>query len=315
MSLRSLGTSSLQISPIVFGGNVFGWTVDESASFALLDALADAGINSVDSADVYSAWVPGNSGGESEEIIGRWFQRSGKRDSVVIATKVGGMPDRPGLSRKNILRAAEDSLRRLRTDHIDLYYSHRDDAETPQEETLGAYQTLIEQGKVRAIAASNFSGARLREAAEISARTGLPAYAAVQPEYNLYDRADYETDLAPVVADLKLGVVTYRPLASGFLSGKYRSEADLGKSPRGARTVPKYLNPRGLGILSALDAVADKHTVSPATVAVAWQLTRPGITAPIASATSVEQLRELGAAAQLILDEEDVRALEQASAG
>ncbi|WP_026343544.1 aldo/keto reductase [Nocardia sp. BMG111209] len=315
MSLRPLGTSSLQVSPIVFGGNVFGWTVDESASFALLDALADAGINSVDSADVYSAWVPGNSGGESEEIIGRWLQRSGKRDSIVIATKVGGMPTRPGLSRANILRAAEDSLRRLRTDHIDLYYSHRDDADTPQEETLGAYQTLIEQGKVRVIAASNFSGARLREAAEISARTGLPAYAAIQPEYNLYDRSDYETDLEPVATDLKLGVVTYRPLASGFLTGKYRSEADLGKSPRGERTVPKYLNPRGLGILAALDAVADKHTVAPATVAVAWQLTRPGITAPIASATSIEQLRELGAAAQLSLDAEDVRALEQASAG
>jgi aryl-alcohol dehydrogenase (NADP+) len=315
MSLRPLGTSSLQLSPIMFGGNVFGWTTDESTSFALLDALADAGINSVDSADVYSAWVPGNSGGESESVIGRWLERTGKRDSLVIATKVGGMPTRPGLSRENILRAAEDSLRRLRTDHIDLYYSHRDDADVPQEETLGAYQTLIEQGKVRVIAASNFSAARLREAAEISARTGLPAYQAIQPEYNLYARADYETELEPVVTELKLGVVTYRPLASGFLTGKYRSEADLGKSPRGQRGISQYLDPRGLGILAALDAVADKHGVTPATVAVAWQLTRPGITAPIASATSVEQLSELGAAARTRLDAEDLRLLDEASAG
>ncbi|MCX4093909.1 aldo/keto reductase [Nocardia sp. alder85J] len=315
MSLRPLGTSSLEVSPIVFGGNVFGWTVDESASFALLDALADVGINSVDSADGYSVWVPGNSGGESETIIGRWLQRSGKRDSVVVATKVGMLPTRPGLSRDNILRAAEDSLRRLQTDYIDLYYSHRDDAEVPQEETLGAYQTLIEQGKVRVIGASNFSADRLRSAAAISADSGLPAYQVIQPEYSLYARADYETGLEQVVTDLKLGVVTYRPLASGFLTGKYRSEADLGKSPRGQRGVAKYLEPRGLRILSALDAVADKHRVSQAAVAIGWQLTRPGITAPIASATSVEQLRELGVAAQLTLDVADLSLLAEASAG
>ncbi|MBE0630876.1 MAG: aldo/keto reductase, partial [Burkholderia vietnamiensis] len=240
MALRTLGTSDIQVSPLAFGGNVFGWTVDENASFALLDALADTGINFIDTADVYSAWAPGNRGGESETIIGKWLKRSGKRERVVIATKVGMLKARDGLSRDNILKAADDSLRRLQTDYIDLYFSHRDLADTPLEETLGAYQTLIDAGKVRIIGASNYSGARLREAADISTRHRLPAYQVIQPEYNLVDRAEYERDLEPVVRELKLGVVNYYALASGFLSGKYRSEADLKKSVSGDR-VAGYL--------------------------------------------------------------------------
>lgn len=314
MALRSLGTSTIQVSPLVFGGNVFGWTADENTSFSLLDALADAGINFIDTADVYSAWVPGNQGGESETIIGKWLKRSGKRDQVVIATKVGLLETRAGLSRENILKAADDSLRRLQTDYIDLYFSHRDLADTaPLEETLGAYQTLIEQGKVRIIGASNYSGARLREAAELSRRTGLPAYQVIQPEYNLYDREAYERDLEPAATELRLGVVTYYALASGFLSGKYRSEADLKKSARGRR-VEQYLNPRGLRILAALDAVAAKHGSTQTSVALAWQMARPSVTAPIASATSLEQLSALGAAIRLQLDAHDIRQLDDASA-
>lgn len=314
MALRSLGTSTIQVSPLVFGGNVFGWTADENTSFSLLDALADAGINFIDTADVYSAWVPGNKGGESETIIGKWLKRSGKRDQVVIATKVGLLETRAGLSRENILKAADDSLRRLQTDYIDLYFSHRDLADTaPLEETLGAYQTLIEQGKVRIIGASNYSGARLREAAELSRRTGLPAYQVIQPEYNLYDREAYERDLEPAATELRLGVVTYYALASGFLSGKYRSEADLKKSARGRR-VEQYLNPRGLRILAALDVVAAKHGSTQTSVALAWQMARPSVTAPIASATSLEQLSALGAAIRLQLDAHDIRQLDDASA-
>lgn len=314
MALRSLGTSTIQVSPIVFGGNVFGWTADESTSFSLLDALADHGINFIDTADVYSAWVPGNQGGESETIIGKWLKRSGKREQVVIATKVGLLEARAGLSRENILKAVDDSLRRLQTDYIDLYFSHRDFPDSASlEETLGAYQTLIEAGKIRIIGASNYSGARLREAVAISARDGLPAYQVIQPEYNLYDRAEYERDLEPVVTELKLGVVNYYALASGFLSGKYRSEADFGKSRRGER-VAKYLDARGLRILDALDAVARKHDSTPASVALAWQIARPSITAPIASATSIDQLKTLGAAIRLALDADDVRQLDAASA-
>lgn len=314
MALRSLGTSSIQVSPLVFGGNVFGWTIDEATSFSLLDALADQGINFIDTADVYSAWVDGNQGGESETIIGKWLKRSGKRQSVILATKVGMLAARPGLSRDNILKAADDSLRRLQTDYIDLYFSHRDFADTASiEETLGAYQTLIEAGKVRIIGASNFTGARLREAAEISKRDGLPAYQVIQPEYNLYDRAEYERDLEPVVKELSLGVVNYYALASGFLSGKYRSAADLKKSKRGQK-VEKYLDDRGLRILAALDEVAEKHNTSLTAVALAWQIARPSITAPIASATSLEQLEALGAAVRLQLAPEDIHALDKASA-
>ncbi|KUY84691.1 aldo/keto reductase [Burkholderia cepacia] len=314
MAHRPLGTSNIQVSPLAFGGNVFGWTVDENTSFALLDALADTGINFIDTADVYSAWVPGNHGGESETIIGKWLKRSGKREQVVIATKVGLLAARAGLSKVNILKAVDDSLRRLQTDYIDLYFSHRDLADTaPLEETLGAYQTLIEAGKVRIIGASNYSGARLREAAAISARDGLPAYQVIQPEYNLLDRADYERDLEPVVRDLKLGVVNYYALASGFLSGKYRSEADLKKSVRGDR-VAGYLNERGLRILAALDAVAAKHGTQPAAIALAWQIARPTITAPIASATSLAQLESLGDAIRVTLDQDDIRRIDEASA-
>ncbi|MGK8209161.1 aldo/keto reductase [Burkholderia cenocepacia] len=313
MALRTLGTSDIQVSPLAFGGNVFGWTADENTSFSLLDALADTGINFIDTADVYSAWVPGNSGGESETIIGKWLKRSGKRDQVVIATKVGMLGARAGLSKDNILNAVDDSLRRLQTDHIDLYFSHRDFPDTPLEETLGAYQTLIDAGKVRIIGASNYSGARLREAAEISRRDGLPAYQVIQPEYNLINRAEYERDLEPVVRDLKLGVVNYYALASGFLSGKYRSEADLKKSVRGDR-VAGYLNDRGLRILAALDAVADKHGTQPAAIALAWQIARPTITAPIASATSLAQLALLGEAIRVQLDQDDIRKIDEASA-
>ncbi|WP_342705545.1 aldo/keto reductase [Burkholderia arboris] len=314
MAHRTLGTSTIQVSPLAFGGNVFGWTVDEHASFALLDALADTGINFIDTADVYSAWVPGNSGGESETIIGKWLKRSGKREQVVIATKVGLLAARAGLSKGNVLKAVDDSLRRLQTDYIDLYFSHRDLADTaPLEETLGAYQALIDAGKVRIIGASNYSGARLREAAAISQRDGLPAYQVIQPEYNLIDRADYERDLEPVVRDLKLGVVNYYALASGFLSGKYRSEADLKKSVRGDR-VAGYLNERGLRILAALDAVSEKHRTQPAAIALAWQIARPTITAPIASATSLAQLELLGEAIRVQLDQDDIRQIDKASA-
>ncbi|RQS18937.1 aldo/keto reductase [Burkholderia sp. Bp8992] len=314
MAHRTLGTSTIQVSPLAFGGNVFGWTVDENASFSLLDALADTGINFIDTADVYSAWVPGNSGGESETIIGKWLKRSGKREQVVIATKVGLLGARAGLTKDNILKAVDESLGRLQTDYIDLYFSHRDLADTaPLEETLGAYQTLIEAGKVRIIGASNYSGARLREAAAISQRDGLPAYQVIQPEYNLVDRAGYERDLEPVVRDLKLGVVNYYALASGFLSGKYRSEADLKKSVRGDR-VAGYLNERGLRILAALDAVSAKHHTQPAAIALAWQIARPTITAPIASATSLAQLELLGEAIRIQLDQDDIRQIDEASA-
>jgi aryl-alcohol dehydrogenase-like predicted oxidoreductase len=314
MQLRKLGTSNLHTAPVVFGGNVFGWTADEATSLSLLDALADAGINFIDTADMYSAWAPGNQGGESETIIGKWLKRSGKRDKVLIATKVGFLESRAGLSRANILKAADDSLRRLQTDYIDVYFSHGDLADTaPLEETLAAYQSLIEAGKIRVIGASNYSGARLREAQEVSQRNGLPAYQVIQPEYNLYDRADYERESEPAAAELKLGVVTYYSLASGFLSGKYRSSQDLHKSLRGGN-IEKYLNPRGLRILAALDAVADRHASTPAAVALAWLIARPSVTAPIASATSVEQLKSLTAAIELKLSADDIRELDTASA-
>jgi len=257
--------------------------------------------------------VPGNQGGESEEIIGKWLARSGKRAEVVIATKVGLLGTRAGLSRDNILKAVEDSLRRLQTDYIDLYYSHRDLADTPLEETLGAYQTLIEAGKIRIIGASNYSGARLREAAEISKRDHLPAYQVIQPEYNLYDRAGYERDVEPAATDLKLGVTNYYALANGFLTGKYRSRDDFKKSARGERAT-KYLDERGLRILASLDQVAGKHDSSPTAVALAWQIARPSITAPIASATSLKQLEALRAALRLKLDADDIEQLNQASA-
>ena len=313
MELRRIGTSTLEVAPLMFGGNVFGWTADEATSFSILDAFVDAGLNFIDTADVYSAWVPGNQGGESETIIGQWLAKSGKRDKVVIATKVAKSARRPGLSAANIAAAVEDSLRRLQTDYIDVYFSHEDDQKVPLEETLGAYQRLIDAGKVRVIGASNYSGARIEEALAVARRTGLPAYQIVQPEYNLYDRAHYEADIEPVALAQKLAVVPYYSLASGFLSGKYRSREDLAKSTRGSR-VEKYLDHRGIRILGALDYVAQRHGATLATVALAWLIARPSITAPIASATSLDQLQSMVAAVSLKLDPADIQALNDASA-
>jgi aryl-alcohol dehydrogenase-like predicted oxidoreductase len=313
MQKRRIGRSELQVAPLMFGGNVFGWTADEATSFSILDAFVDAGLDFIDTADVYSAWVPGNQGGESETIIGKWFRRSGKRDKIVLATKVSKHPLRKGLSAPNIQAAVEDSLRRLQTDYIDVYFSHDDDTETPLAETLGAYQKLIEAGKVRVIGASNYSGARVEEALAVSRQHGLPEYQLLQPEYNLYDRAEYERDIEPVALANQLGVVVYYSLASGFLSGKYRSHADLANKARGSR-VEKYLNERGLRILDALDRVADAHGSTSATVALAWLIARPSVTAPIASATSVDQLKSLAAAVHLMLTGADVRELDEASA-
>ena len=315
MNRRKLGNTGFDVAPLAFGGNVFGWTVDEATSFRLLDAFVDAGFNLIDTADSYSRWVTGHQGGESETIIGRWIAARGRHDDVVIATKVGSDM---GLGRKclrkdYILQAAEASLRRLQVDAIDLYQSHWDDETTPLDETLEAYATLIAQGKVRAIGASNLSADRLQQALDVSARNGLPRYLTLQPPYNLYDRATFEGPLASLCIREGLGVISYFALAAGFLTGKYRSEADFAKSARGGG-MSKYLNPRGLRILAALDRVAaDKHA-TPAAVALAWLIDRPGLTAPIASATSVEQLGGLIAATRLRLDADAVRALDQASA-
>jgi len=312
MIKRRLGRSALEAMPIAFGGNVFGWTVDEPTSFALLDAFVDAGFNLVDTADGYSAWVPGNQGGESETIIGKWLKRSGKRDKVLIATKVAKLARRPGLSAANIALAVEDSLKRLQVDAIDLYQSHQDDPATPIEETLGAYSKLIEQGKVRAIGASNFGAARLAESLAIAEKYNLPRYESLQPEYNLVSRAGYETELEPLIRKENIGVISYYGLAAGFLTGKYRSEADLAKSARG-QGVRKYLDARGLRILAALDEVASRRGATAAQVAIAWLIARPGITAPIVSATSVAQLEEVLASVRLQLSEEDIAALSAAS--
>ncbi|WP_433694251.1 aldo/keto reductase [Paraburkholderia phenoliruptrix] len=313
MPKRRIGHSQLQVAPLMFGGNVFGWTADETTSFSILDAFVDAGLDFIDTADVYSAWAPGNQGGESETVIGKWFRKSGKRDRVVLATKVSKHPKRKGLSAANIQAAVEDSLRRLQTDYIDIYFSHDDDSATPLAETLGAYQRLIEAGKVRVVGASNYSGARVEEALALARRHGLPAYQVLQPEYNLYDRAGYETDIEPVALAHQLGVVVYWSLASGFLSGKYRSKEDLAGKARAGR-VEKYLNERGLRILGALDRVAARHASTPASVALAWLIARPSVTAPIASATSLRQLESLVAAVHLTLTGADILELDDASA-
>ena len=315
MIRRELGRSGLQVSPLCLGGNVFGWTADEATSFSLLDAWVDAGMNFIDTADVYSRWVPGHSGGESETIIGKWLKQSGKRDRVVLATKVGKDMDdgKVGLAKGYIRSAVESSLKRLQTDVIDLYQSHDDDAATPLAETLGAYADLTREGKVRAIGASNFTAARLTEALNVSRTLGLPRYESLQPLYNLVERAAFEDELEAVCMQHGVGVINFYALASGFLSGKYRSEADLGKSPRG-QGVKKYLNERGLRVLAALDTVALRCNATPAQVALAWQIARPSITAPIASATSLEQLAGLVAAAQLKLDADALRQIDLASA-
>jgi aryl-alcohol dehydrogenase-like predicted oxidoreductase len=304
MKKRRLGHSDLEIAPLAFGGNVFGWTIDEAASFQILDRFVDRGFNFIDTADVYSAWKPGNKGGESETIIGRWLKQSGQRSKVIIATKVGMEmgPDKKGLSKAYIFKAVEDSLTRLQTDYIDLYQSHKDDPTVPQLETLQAYAELIKQGKVRFIGASNFSAARLLEGLRLSRENGLPQYQSLQPLYNLYDRSAYEGELEEACELNGLGVIPYFSLASGFLTGKYRSEADLGKSLRGERYGHKFLNERGFRILKVLDEVAAKYKTTQAQVAIAWLLSRPSITAPIASATNLDQLDQLLAATELPLD-------------
>ncbi len=315
MQTKQLGSSALQVSQICLGGNVFGWTVDEKTSLQLLDAFLDAGGNFIDTADVYSRWVPGHQGGESESVIGTWLKRSGKRNQVVIATKLGmDMGDsKKGLSKSYILAAVEDSLKRLQTDRIDLYQAHADDEQTPLEETLGAFADLINQGKVRAIGASNYSAQRLTAALEASKKNNLPHYISLQPEYNLYDRSGYESELRAVCKANDLGVIPYFSLAAGFLTGKYRSEADLGDKARG-RTVKKYLNGRGYRILESLDQVAEDHQSTPGKVALAWLMAQPTITAPIASATSLEQMKDLTESANLKLTKSALAHLDQASA-
>ncbi|WP_130617238.1 aldo/keto reductase [Dyella amyloliquefaciens] len=314
MNLRPLGRSSLSVAPIAFGGNVFGWSVDEQCSFELLDAFVDAGFNLIDTADVYSAWVPGNRGGESETIIGKWLKQSGKRDKVVIATKVAKWGEHPGLSPMNINQAVEGSLKRLQTDYIDLYQAHEDDASVPLHETLGAFGKLIEQGKVRVIGASNYVADRFAEALKVSAEHGLPRYETLQPEYNLVSRKAYEKELEPLAIAENIGVINYYALASGFLSGKYRSEDDLAKSAARGGSVRKYLNAQGLGVLAALDTVAKARNATPAQVALAWLIARPSVTAPIASATSIPQLKELLGAVDLTLGRDEIALLDQASA-
>jgi aryl-alcohol dehydrogenase-like predicted oxidoreductase len=315
MKKRKLGNSGLEVAPLAFGGNVFGWTIDEQTSFTLLDAFVAAGFSLIDTADVYSSWAPGNRGGESETIIGKWLKRGGNRAKVVIATKVGKEmgPNRKGLSKSYILRAVEDSLQRLQTDYIDLYQSHADDPETPLEETLEAYAQLVRQGKVRVIGASNYSATRLAQALQISEQYGYPRYESLQPLFNLYDRADYEEQLEPLCREKGLGVISYFSLASGFLTGKYRSPDDLAHSARGDM-VKKYLNARGMRILEALDRVAQQHGLTPAQAALAWLIAQPSVTAPIASATSLEQLNQLIEATTVELDPSAMKFLNQASA-
>jgi aryl-alcohol dehydrogenase-like predicted oxidoreductase len=314
MEKREIGKSGIEVVPFCFGGNVFGWTIDEPTSFNILDAYVDRGLDFIDTADVYSKWAPGNKGGESETIIGNWLKKSGKRNKIILATKVGKPmgEDKKGLSRAYITKAVDASLKRLQTDYIDLYQSHEDDKDTPLLETLETFTDLIKQGKVRAIGASNYSSNRLREALYVSKENGLARYECLQPEYNLYEREHYETGLEPVCLENNVGVINYYSLASGFLTGKYRSEADLSKSTRGGG-IKKYLNHRGFKILIALDEVAAQYKATPASVALAWVLARPGITAPIASATSVAQLDETIKALDINLDDEAINLLNKAS--
>jgi aryl-alcohol dehydrogenase-like predicted oxidoreductase len=311
MSQRPLGRSGLSIAPLVFGGNVFGWTADEATSFRLIDAFVDGGFDAIDTADVYSAWVPGHEGGESEAVIGRWLAAGGRRDRIKILTKVAKWPKRPGLSAANIVAALEDSLRRLQTDHVDLYQSHEDDGATPIDETLEAFDRLVKAGKVRAIGASNFTPQRLEASLNTSADKGLVRYESIQPKFNLYDRDEVEGALAQLTAREGVGIIPFYGLAAGFLTGKYRSEADLEGKARG-RTVKGYLNDKGLRILAALDEAAQATGATQAQVALAWIVAHPAITAPIASATSVEQLEELLAGVRLTLPPEVIAALDAA---
>ena len=314
MEKRKLGNSGLETLPFALGGNVFGWTIDEKTSFKILDSFIGSGFSLVDTANVYSLWKPGNKGGESETIIGNWLkQNPHNRNKIIIATKVGGdMGSGKNLKKNYILKEAEESLRRLQTDYIDLYQSHWDDITTPVDETLEAYAQLIKEGKVRAIGASNFSKERLIDALKASSEKGLPRYETFQPRYNLYDREEFEKQYQQLCIQENLAVIPYYGLASGFLSGKYRSKNDLAKSARGSG-VEKYLTPRGFNILNALDKIAEKYHVQQATISLAWLKDRPGITAPIASATSTLQLRELIKAVEITLDEESLKLLNQAS--
>lgn len=315
MEFRKLGRSELDVSPLCFGGNVFGWTVDEATSFSLLDRFVDAGFNFIDTADAYSSWAPGNVGGESETIIGNWLKSRGLRDRVVIATKVGSEmgPGEKGLSPAYVRKAVDASLKRLQTDYIDLYQSHWDDPETPFEDVLGTYGELIEAGKVRVIGASNLTPARLTESLDVAEKHDLPRYESLQPLYNLYDRGDYEGGLEAICREHELGVISYYSLAAGFLTGKYRSKDDLGQSARGS-SVEKYLTERGTRILAALDKISANHNATQAQVAIAWLIAQPTVTAPIASATRLAQLNELLGAVELKLGKDETALLDQASA-
>ncbi|GLR50190.1 aldo/keto reductase [Shinella yambaruensis] len=316
MQFRALGKTGLSIAPLVFGGNVFGWTADEKTSFDLLDAFTGAGFNAIDTADVYSRWAPGNQGGESETIIGKWLKRSGiARDRVVVITKVGSDmgQGRRDLRRRWIVEAVENSLKRLQTDHIDLYLSHWPDPQTPYEETLEAHAGLVKAGKVRAFGASNLDAGQLQASFEAADKAGLPRYGALQPEYNLYDRTGFEGALADLCRKEDLGVITYYSLASGFLTGKYRTKADTEGKARGEGVV-RYLDDKGLRILAALDKVAAETGATPAEIALAWLMAKPAVTAPIASATSLGQLASLMKAAALTLSAEQMAALDTAGA-
>lgn len=314
MEKRKLGKSDLEFAPLALGGNVFGWTIDQAASFKILDAFAGAGFDFIDTADVYSRWAPGNTGGESETILGEWMKERANRDKIIIATKVGadmGLGHKD-LTKKYILKAAEDSLLRLQTDYIDLYQTHWDDDITPVEETLEAYAQLVKDGKVKWIGASNLSPERFKKSLGVSKKHGYPSYQSFQPLYNLYDRQDYEKEIEPICLENNIGVITYYSLASGFLTGKYRSENDLDKSKRGGG-IKKYLNERGFRILHALDEVSKQYHTNQAAIALAWAISRKSITAPIASATTVEQLNELIKATGIRLDEAAIDLLNKAS--
>lgn len=315
MKRRKLGNTELTVAPLALGGNVFGWTADETTSFRLLDAFTAAGGNLVDTADIYSLWVAGHKGGESETVLGKWLRRGGNRQKILVATKVGMElgPGRKGLSKPYILRAADASLKRLKTDYIDLYQAHADDPATPLEETLDAFTQLVREGKVRVVGASNYAAARLSQALRVARKHGYSAFRSLQPLYNLYDRAEYEAELEPLCREKKLGVIPYFPLGAGFLTGKYRSEKDLEGRARGEH-VRKYLDDRGFRILDALDQVARRYRSAPAAVALAWLIARPGITAPIASATSVDQLNELMKSLELELGPSAIDLLNRASA-
>lgn len=310
---RRLGNSGIEVSPLAFGGNVFGWTIDEPTSFKLLDAFVDAGFNLIDTADVYSRWKQGNNGGESETIIGNWIKQRNNRDKIIVATKVGGdMGEEKNLKRDYIFKAVEDSLQRLQTDYIDLYQSHFDDLATPVEEIIDAFADLVRQGKVKVIGASNLSIDRLTRSVEYSEHHGLPRYETLQPLYNLYDREVFEKEFQQYCLEKKISVINYYSLASGFLTGKYRSDNDLSKSARGGGN-KKYMNERGFKILQALDEVSEKYNTKPATVSIAWLLAQPAIAAPIASATNIEQLNDLTSAVNLKLDNEAIQLLNKAS--